>query len=106
MTTSQPCRVLDGSRLSHLSHLVTRLGRTCHSENTYRYCLCHTCHICHSSQKQASSIRERADQAKNIMFGQGKRPRRPYGHYIPSGKKRQGLLDARLYIPKQTKPRS
>jgi hypothetical protein len=39
-----------------------------------------------------------------IMFGQGKRPRRPYGHYIPSGKKWQGLLDARLYIPKQTKP--
>ena len=39
-----------------------------------------------------------------IMFGQGKRPRRPYGHYIPSGEKWQGLLDARLYIPKQTKP--
>jgi hypothetical protein len=29
--------------------LVTRLGRTCHSENAYRYCLCHTCHTCHST---------------------------------------------------------
>jgi len=45
------------------------------------------------------------DLAK-IMFGQEKRARRPYGHYIPSGEKWQGLLDARLRIPKQTKPGS
>jgi hypothetical protein len=43
------------------------------------------------------------DLAK-IMFGQEKRARRPYGHYIPSSEKWQGLLDARLRIPKQTKP--
>jgi len=42
------------------------------------------------------------DLAK-IMFGQEKRARRPYGHYIPSSEKWQGLLDARLRIPKQTK---
>jgi hypothetical protein len=43
------------------------------------------------------------DLAK-IMFGQEKRARRPYGHYIPIGEKWRGLLDARLRIPKQTKP--
>jgi hypothetical protein len=46
----------------------------------------------------------RSTTAPEMMFGQGTRPRRPYGHYIPSGEKWQGLLDARLYIPKQTKP--
>ena len=38
-----------------------------------------------------------------VMFGQGKQPRRPYGHFIPSGKIWQGLLDARLFIPKPTR---
>src|SRR5262245_41261235 len=44
------------------------------------------------------------DDLAEIMFGQEKRPRRPWGHHIPSGEKWQGLLDARLRIPKQTKP--
>jgi hypothetical protein len=39
-----------------------------------------------------------------IMFGQGKRPRRPYGHFIPSGEIWRGLLDARLCISTQIKP--
>jgi hypothetical protein len=39
-----------------------------------------------------------------IMFGQGKRPRHPWGHLIPSGKIWQGLLDARLCISTQIKP--
>jgi hypothetical protein len=26
---------------------VTRLGRTCDSENAHRYWICHTCHTCH-----------------------------------------------------------
>ena len=38
------------------------------------------------------------------MFGQGKRPRRPWGHYIPSSENWQGLLDARLCISSQIKP--
>jgi hypothetical protein len=33
-----------------------------------------------------------------IMFGQGKRPRLPWGHLIPSGKIWQGMLDARLRL--------
>jgi hypothetical protein len=39
-----------------------------------------------------------------IMFGPENRPRRPWGHFVPSGKIWQGLLDARLYIPKQARP--
>jgi ABC transporter substrate binding protein len=27
---------------------VTPLGRTCDSENAYRYWVCHTCHTCHT----------------------------------------------------------
>jgi hypothetical protein len=41
-----------------------------------------------------------------IMFGQGKRPYRPYGHFIPSGKIWQGLLEARLCISTQIRPRT
>jgi hypothetical protein len=33
-----------------------------------------------------------------IMFGQGARPRLPWGHLIPSGKTWQGMLDARLRL--------
>jgi hypothetical protein len=54
--------------------------------------------------KLDSSVKNRQHGLAKIMFGQGKRPRRPYGHYIPNGKKWQGLLDARLVIPKRTKP--
>jgi hypothetical protein len=39
-----------------------------------------------------------------IMFGQGKRPSRPYGHFIPSSEIWLGLLDARLCISTQIKP--
>jgi hypothetical protein len=39
-----------------------------------------------------------------IMFGQGKRPYRPYGHFIPSGKIWRRLLEARLCISTQIKP--
>jgi phage/plasmid-associated DNA primase len=38
-----------------------------------------------------------------IMFRQGKRPRYPWGHLIPSGKIWQALLDMRLYISTQIK---
>src|SRR5262249_53727211 len=30
---------------------VTRLGRTCDSENAHRYWVCHTCHTCHTCSK-------------------------------------------------------
>ena len=39
-----------------------------------------------------------------IMFGHRKPPRRPWGYFIPNSEKWQLLLDARLIIPKQTKP--
>jgi hypothetical protein len=40
-----------------------------------------------------------------IMLGQGERPYRPWGHFIPSGEIWQELLDARLRIQKQTIPK-
>ena len=41
-----------------------------------------------------------------IMFGHRKRPRRPWGYFIPSGAVWQELLAARAVIPKQATPRS
>ena len=41
--------------------LVTRLGRTCDSENAHRYWVCHTCHTCHTfflSRSSSSRVRE------------------------------------------------
>ena len=43
------------------------------------------------------------EDLSEAMFGKGKRPRRPWGHYIPSGEIWQGLLDARLRITTQIK---
>src|SRR5262249_48250047 len=39
-----------------------------------------------------------SEDLAGIMFGQGEHPRRPWGHFIPSGKIWQGLLDARMYV--------
>jgi hypothetical protein len=47
----------------------------------------------------------RSTVVPEIMFEPGKRPRRPWGHFIPSGKIWQELLDARLRIQKQTIPK-
>ena len=35
---------------------VTRLGRTCDSENAYRYWVCHTCHTCHTCHGRLSIV--------------------------------------------------
>jgi hypothetical protein len=40
-----------------------------------------------------------------IMFGQGERTYRPWGHFIPSAEIWRELLDARLRLPKQTIPK-
>jgi hypothetical protein len=47
----------------------------------------------------------RSTVVPEIMFEQGRRPYRPWGHFIPDGKKWQELLDARVRIQKQTIPK-
>jgi hypothetical protein len=39
-----------------------------------------------------------------VMFGQRKRPIRPWGHFVPSSETWQKLLDARLRISPQIRP--
>jgi hypothetical protein len=36
------------TRMARVVTPVTRLGRTCDSENAHRYWVCHTCHACHT----------------------------------------------------------
>jgi hypothetical protein len=47
----------------------------------------------------------RSTVVPEMMFEPGKRPRRPWGHFIPSGERWQELLDARVRIQKQTLPK-
>src|SRR5262245_63346054 len=46
------------TRMARVVTPVTRLGRTCDSENAYRYWVCHMCRTCHGRSTTLTGARQ------------------------------------------------